>query len=167
MPRKHKEPSSTRNRESHTPKHPLSETGALIRCSRHLESASCIHYRSRHLHRTTEQSSGVNFRINFIIPAIGATMAANSATTLRKSIKPRQKTSPRCTSLPRVHRRRGRCTPLRLWIPPTRINNQKRRPQVGERRRTPPSSDPGGLDIGFPPVLPRLGSIAQSPHGGS
>jgi hypothetical protein len=54
--------------------------------------------------------------------------------------------------------RRGRRTPLRHRSPPTITNLQRRRPQVGERRRMPPSSDPGVSDLGFPPELPGLGN---------
>jgi hypothetical protein len=40
------------------PQDPLSETGVLIRASRLLASVSCTRYRSCHLQRTAEQSSG-------------------------------------------------------------------------------------------------------------
>jgi hypothetical protein len=43
---------------SHTPRHPLGITRALIRTSRFLASTSCACYRSRHPLRTAEQSSG-------------------------------------------------------------------------------------------------------------
>jgi hypothetical protein len=38
---------------------------------------------------------------------------------------------------------------------------------VREQRRTPPSSDPGVPDLGFPPELPRLGNTKWSQQGGS
>jgi hypothetical protein len=63
--------------------------------------------------------------------------------------------------------RRSRRTPHRLRDPPTSINSKKRRPQVGERRWMPPSSNPGDPDLGFPLELPGLVDRNWSPQRSS